>query len=352
MPKLYSPLPLASTVYRYAAYGVSIRSNLPLPLHAPAISGLFEIEVHNSIGPLHSSIEEPAIHGPSIQGPSLQCPSIQGKIGFERNPSTAFDVASLPDGSTYVHMPGVGEISVSADGRFLVCRPYGESTSESFNVYLVTQALSFALVKCGLEPLHATAVAIDGKAALFLGDCGLGKSTLAAAFLQAGCRLLTDDLLVLHKPHAALLAYPGSPRIKLFPRMAREFLGKAVSGVPMNPYTHKMIVPLKEWQVCTDALPVGGVYALAPASEVRGAEVSLSAMSQREAFLTLLAGTFNRTILDSTRLRRQFEATQALANALPVKKLSYPRSLDSLPDVLEFVVSDLCAGKSEVACGA
>jgi hypothetical protein len=344
---LYSPLPLASKVYRYAAYGVSIRSDAPLPLHAPVTSGLFEIEVHNDNGPA-----DPYIQGPSIQGPSIQGPSVQRKIGFERNPSTAFDVASLPDGSNHVRMPGVGEISVSPDGRFLACHRYAESTCESFNVYLVTQALSFALVKCGLEPLHATAVAIDGKAALFLGDCGLGKSTLAAAFLQAGYPLLTDDLLALHKPHAELLAYPGSPRIKLFPRMARRFLGEAVSGVPMNPYTHKMIVPLKEWQACTDALPVGAVYALAPASEVCGADVIVSPMSQREAFLTLLAGTFNRTILESTRLRRQFEATQALANTLPVKRLSYPRSLDSLPAVLEFVVSDLCAEKSEVACGA
>ncbi len=332
MRKLYSPLPLASIVYRYAAYGVSIRSDAPLPLPPLATSGLFEIEVHNNNGPID--------------------PCIQGESGFEQNPSTAFDVASLSDGSAYVRMRGVGEISVSPDGRLLACRRYAESTSESFNVYLVTQALSFALVKCGLEPLHATAVAIDGKAALFLGDCGLGKSTLAAAFLRAGYRLLSDDLLVLHKPHAALLAYPGSPRIKLFPGMAREFLGKAVAGVPMNPYTHKMIVPLKEWQVCTDALPVGAVYSLALASEVRGAEVRVSAMSQRQAFLTLLASTFNRTVLDSTRLRRQFEATRALANTLSVKKLSYPRSLDCLPAVLELVVSDLCAEKSEAACGA
>ncbi len=176
MPKLYSPLPLATAVYRYAAYGVSIRSNLPLPLQAPAISGLFEIDVHYSNEPIDLSIEGRFV---------------RGEIGLERNPSTAFDVASLPDGSSYVRMPGVGEISVSPDGRFLACHRYAESTSESFNVYLVTQALSFALVKCGLEPLHATAVAIDGKAAVFLGDCGFGKSTLAAAFLQAGYRLLT-----------------------------------------------------------------------------------------------------------------------------------------------------------------
>jgi hypothetical protein len=234
----------------------------------------------------------------------------------------------------------------------MACHRYAKTSSESFHVYLLTLALSFALVKCGLEPLHGTAMAVDGKAAVFLGDCGLGKSTLAAAFLQAGCRLLTDELLVLRRVSAALLAHPGSPRIKLFPEMASKFLGDDAIGVPMNPYTHKLIVPLKEWQVCNHALPVGAIYTLAPASEVPGAEIDIAAMNQREAFLTLLASTFNRTILDGTRLRRQFEITQALANTVPVKKLSYPRSVDSLPAVLESVVSDLCTEKSEMACSA
>lgn len=332
MSELYSSLPLPSMVYRYAAYGVSIRSDAPLPLPPLTTSGLFEIQVHNKNGPMALSIQK--------------------SRGGEKDPSNALDVGSLPDGSHRVGLRGVGEIWVSPDGRSLDCHRGDESNSESFNVYLLTRALSFALVKRGWEPLHATAMAIDGKAALFVGDCGFGKSTLAAAFLQAGYPLLSDDLLVLHKPHAALLAYPGSPRIKLFPEMARFFLGEAVAGVPMNPYTHKLIVPLEESQVFTQPLPVGAIYALAPPSEVRGARVSLSILSRRQAFLTLLANTFNRAILDSARLRRQFEAAEALANTVPVKTLSYQRSLDALPTVLDFVATDLCAEKSEVACGA
>ena len=91
---------------------------------------------------------------------------------------------------------------------------------------------------------------------------------------------------------------------------------------------------------------------LAPAPEVPGAEFHLATLNQREAFLTLLAGTFNRKIIWMTRLRRQFETIQAHAKTVPVKKLSYPRSLDGLPAVLELVVSDLCTEKSEIACSA
>jgi hypothetical protein len=332
MPELYSRLPLAETVYHYAAYGISIRSDAPLPFLPTTASDAFELEVRNNHGPID--------------------PSIRQEIRLEQNPSTAFDVGSLSDGSSYVGLRGLGDILVSPDGRTMACHRYAKTSSESFNVYLLTLALSFALVKCGLEPLHGTAVAIDGKAAVFLGDCGLGKSTLAAAFLRAGYRLLTDDLLVLRRVPAALLAHPGSPRIKLFPEMASKFLGDDAIGVPMNPLTNKLIVPLRESHVCTHVLPVGAIYALAPASEVQGAEFHLATLNQRQAFLTLLASTFNRTILDTTRLQRQFETTQALANTLSVKRLSYPRSLGSLPAVLELVVSDLCTEKSEVACGA
>ena len=319
-------------VYCYAAYGISIRSDVPLPLARACDSSLAEVELKTHAAPL---------------APVIRC-----KIQQQFVSSSAFDVGSLAEGSNYVGLRGVGEILVSPDGRSLACHRYAQSSAESFNVYLLTQALSFALVKSGLEPLHATAVEIGGKAAVFLADCGFGKSTLAAAFLQAGHRLLTDDLLVLRRASAALLAHPGSPRVKLFPEMARKFLGDAIAGVPMNPHTHKLIVPLKEPRVSVHALPVGAIYALAPASEAARTEVHIAAMNRKQAFVTLLASTFNRVILDSSRLRRQFATTQALANTLPVKVLSYPRSLDYLPAVLDAVVSDLCAENSEAACGA
>ena len=57
--------------------------------------------------------------------------------------------------------------------------------------------LSFSLLSLGYEPLHATAVVVDGEAVAFLGDCGYGKSTLGAAFLARGFPLLTDDVLAL-----------------------------------------------------------------------------------------------------------------------------------------------------------
>ena len=104
---------------------------------------------------------------------------------------------------------------------------------------MLGQALSFALVKQRFEPLHATVVVVDDQAVAFLGDNASGKSSLAACFLEAGYRLLTDDLLMLQESSNRVLAYPGPPRLKLFPKIASRFLGRTANRVQMNPDTEQ-----------------------------------------------------------------------------------------------------------------
>lgn len=315
---------------RYGAYGVSIRSDMPLPLPMARSGALFELRIRQRNGPIHTSVRQ--------------------KIKLQANPSSAFDVGSLSGGSNYVGLRDVGECLVSSDGRDISCYRLPQANPESFNVYLLGQALSFALVKNGIEPLHATVVAVKGSAIGFLGDCGFGKSTLAAEFLQAGHRLLTDDLLILRKTGQHVVAYPGPPRIKLFPEIARRLRSGQIDGVPMNSQTHKLIVPLSQNRTCEVAIPFAAFYALPSPHEMGLAtNVRVTTLSRKEAFLKLLASAFNISILDPYRLRRQFQATQALANSLVVKKLSYPRVLHSLPLVREAILSDLVANACEAS---
>lgn len=309
---------------RYSAYGVSIRSDMSLPLPMGSSGALFELQIREHAGPIRTSIRK--------------------KIEFQHNPFSAFDVGSLSEGSNYVGLRGVGECLVSRDGRRINCYRLRRANPESFNVYLLAQALSFALVKNGMEPLHATAVVVEGTAVAFLGDCGFGKSTLAAEFLQAGHRLLTDDLLILSKIGRQVLAYPGPPRIKLLPEMSSRFLGDAKTGFPMNSQTRKLIVPLDHGRACRAAVPFAAFYALPSPEEIAvGSNIRITTLNRKEAFLRLLGSAFNVSILHPRRLRRQFEAIEALANSVVVNELSYPRALECLPQVREAILSDLVA---------
>jgi hypothetical protein len=319
--------PTTESFFRYGVYGISLRSQIPLSLPADSHTGFTEIEL-------------------LVGSPSAAIQDVQ----LQKSPWGSYRYAHLEDGSTYARWEGVGEFLVSRDGRCITCARFTEAL-ESFQVYLLGQALSFALVKNGFEPLHATCVIVRGQAVAFLGDSGFGKSSLAASFLQMGHRLLTDDLLTLQKSDDGFTAYPGPPRIKLFPEMARRFIGEPVNSVPMNSGTRKLVIPLDSNRTCGSPVPLRVVYTLLSPGEQAGEQsVRIKPLSPRESFLTLLSNTFNYVILDPSRLQRQFAETARLATIIPVKSLSYPRQAGLLSAVREAILHDLDGHKT--TCGA
>jgi hypothetical protein len=320
------------TFHRYGVYGITLRSPIRLSLPELPSEGPADIELRTSA---------PSYFSETINGAPLK-----------RSKYSTYQYAHLPNGSSYVRWNGQGEFLVSGDGRLITGSRLSEACAESFQMYLLGLALSFSLVKLGLEPLHATAVVADGEAVAFLGDSGFGKSSLAACFVHAGDRLLTDDLLMLRKCPEGIQAFPGPPRIKLFPEMVRKFFSETVSGVPMNPLAKKLILPLDESKVCAGPVRLRTIYALtSPDEETADPGVRIESLGSREAFVTVVRNTFNYVILDPERIQRQFAETSMIVNNLRVKKLSHSRELDSLPDVRNAILADLRNADSRVpAC--
>jgi hypothetical protein len=252
---------------------------------------------------------------------------------------------ALPDGRQYLRWTDLFEFLISADGRRIGGRPLQGASLESFQTYLVTQVLSFALLKQGFEPLHATAVLIGDKAVAFLGDCGYGKSTLGGLFLKYGYRLLTDDLLVLTPSlpiGTGFMGHPGLPRIKLFPHAARALIPGAPAGTPLNPETSKLIIPLSASQITDRAVPIGALYILnSPKHDDALNRIEIKDCTQREACLALLSNTFNTIDLDSSRLGQQFNHAAAVVRRTPVRLLSYPRRMDRLSELLDSILADV-----------
>lgn len=302
----------------YPAYGVRIKSAFALPCEEEARPAPPDIEI---------------FHGSSRV--------------FERirpDGATWFQYARQPDGAEYLRWSGLLECLVSADGRRIRCRDLNGSTSRVFETFLAGQVVSFALLKLGLEPLHATTVLVEGGAVAFLGDCGYGKSTLGAAFLQAGCRLLTDDVLVLREDSRGFCAAPGLPRIKLFPEIATTLLGERTHGTPMHHLTSKLVIPLDHHYASRVPAPLTAIYVLGPPEAGgRRPEIRLRPLAARAACVELLRGTFNLVSVEPERLRRQFDLATRLACKVPVKALAFPRTLDRLPAVRQAILSDLVA---------
>lgn len=317
--------------YRYFVYGMSLHSEIPLALPEHGYGELGQIELCAAPASCFSE----AVRTLRAQPPS----------------ESFYQFAATRDGSSYVRWEGVGEFLISADGGRIASRQFDEADAESFQVYLLGQALSFALVKKGFEPLHATTVVVNGEAVVLLGNSGFGKSSLAACFLAAGHSVLTDDLLVLQSSGNGFLAHPGPPRIKLFPKLARRFLGHAANGVAMNSGTRKLILPLEPAHSCAVPVPLRAIYALISPREVsRKQPIGIAALSPREGFMGLVQNTFNSRIVHSARLERQFRQTARVVTAMPVKRVSYPRVLGQLPAVRDAILADLNASDQKAAC--
>jgi hypothetical protein len=307
----------------YFLYGLSIRSQWELPFKERTETDQPDIELVEGSRFLFEEVARKAGH----------LPLDKGWLHYTR----------LADGSSYLRRPRLFEFLISTDGRRIFGRraragiPY-----ESFHAYLLGAALSFSLIKLGFDPLHATVVAVDGSAFGFLGKSGDGKSTLAGAFLQAGYPIVTDDLLVLKNDSEGFSAYPGFPRIKLYPKAARLFIGGQVEGTRMNPFTRKLVIPLNHQQTIQTVVPLKILYVLnRPSPGVPNGRVTIRRLSSRRALLALLKHSFNDWVNEPARLNHLLQLYAQIASQVPVKLLSYPRRMDALGAVREAVLEDL-----------
>jgi hypothetical protein len=307
-------------VYRYTVYGINVESDTALSLTAGGEPGASTVAL--------------------VSADADYFTGAVGDVPLSEAGADWFKIAHLPDQSIYVRWEGWFQFLIAPDGRGVAHGRLGPVPEDSFQTYLLSQALSFALVKMGYEPFHVTSVEANGRAIGFMGPSGLGKSTLAACFLAAGCRLVTDDVLIVF-PETGL-AQPGPRRIKLFPGIAKRFLGPARASVPMNPDSEKIIVPLGPERCCARPIPMTTLYLLVNGDEPWGnSSPRVEQLSKQEAFVQLIGGTFNARVRGRDRLKRQFACLTRLAEMIPVERLTYPRELSRIAEVRDLVLADL-----------
>jgi hypothetical protein len=305
----------------YSVYGVAIKSDWPLafPTALDRTANMAEVEFVEGTDEDFSDAD--AFSDPA--GPWFQ--------------SHVF-----PDQSTYVRWSGLYEFRIPADGSRVACRALDGCDPIVLQSYLFGQALSFALVQQGLEPLHAAAVRVDDVAVGFLGDCAFGKSTLLASFLQAGHGALTDDLLMLMVKDGQAAALPGTGRIKLRPDSAGALLDGTAEGWPLNSGTLKRSFPVAAAQVQQTALPLKQLFFLSTPEERKHMKsIEIQPLSRPAMFQQLLKNSFNIEILTRQRVERQFAYLAMLASSLDGFLLRYPDGMHHLPLVRQSIVDHI-----------
>ncbi len=143
-------------------------------------------------------------------------------------------------------------------------------------------------------------------AALFLGESGRGKSTLAAALAAGGWRRLADDVAVIEPGGAGAELLPAFPQLKLPP-------AAQPAGGP-------------------ERLPLAALFVLAG-----GDEVTVSPLAPAAALAALVRHTVAARLFDEDLLVRQLADLGRVAAGVPAYELVVPHRRELLPAVRETV---------------
>jgi hypothetical protein len=258
-----------------------------------------------------------------------------------RRPRDWFHYRAMPDGAAHLEWRGLFEFLVSPDGGTVRYRRLAGATDASLGTYLLGHVVSFSLVARGAEPLHGTAVAIGSDVVVFVGECGEGKSTLGAAMLSRGARIVSDDLIAVRRRGRDFFVAPGPARIKLYRRVARALVG-ARRESRMHRDTAKLVLPLRQGERTHRPARLRAIYVIdRPRRGRASGEIRIDPLSPGAAVVELVRASFNLVIDTPDRERRRFALASELARVVPVRRLTYPRSLAALPDVCDKILDDV-----------
>lgn len=171
--------------------------------------------------------------------------------------------------------------------------------------------------------IHAAVVEKDGRAAILPAPPGSGKSTLCAALVQRGWRLLSDEMALLRLADGLLLpmARPVSLKNKSI-EVIRAFAPATADqfSAPVRDTIKGTVSHLKApaASVARAAEPARPAWIIYPRYEA-GAALTLTPLAPARSFMALAENAFNYSVLG----RRGFDALSGVIDQTRSYALSY-----------------------------
>lgn len=287
-------------MHAYRAHGLAIRSEVELPELAP---GPAPADVVVRVGAIADS-------PPAGRPEDVVVRAIPGEICLR-----------CPETGTF-RLRGGREITVDA-------QPGADAAL--LRAYLLGPVLALLLHQRGFLVLHASGVAMDGGAVLFLGSSGCGKSTTVAALHARGHPVVADDVIAvdLAGPHAPV-ALPGFPQLRLWPD-ALASLGEAAEALPrIHARGAKRVRQLAA--VVSAPCPLRHLYVLGDGDALR-----TEPLRGHAALFELVQHAYVAPVLAHLGSPAHLAQCARLAAAVPVERLVRPRSLARLDELAAFV---------------
>jgi hypothetical protein len=316
----------------YSVYGLKLCSNVPLPRLEEC--------------PQWQSVDAQVFLGECPPWPADTRESTENKIyispgrGEQGNPIAT--ICKSSDGSYFRIVYGDGtDFFADRDGTQVWAAWPARLTIEDTAVYLLGPVLGFVLRLRGLTCLHASAVAIGGRAIALVGLAGAGKSTTAAAFARLGHPVLSDDIVPLQDQHGTFYAQSGYPCLCLWPDSVSSLYGSPDALPRLTSTWDKRYLALGQGGNLfqKQSMPLAAIYILGERSRDPSCP-AIDSLSPRESFMTLVSNTYMNRLLDPEMRAREFDLLGRLVNRVPVRNIRPHQDAARLPNLCRAIVED------------
>lgn len=324
-----------------SVYGLGVDVNVPIA----GLAGLQvprQVDVRMSLGSMPSFLAAvPRDAWQEYYASSDLDEHGEPSIRVRRSSSGDYFRIAYPDGTVIV---------VNAQGS-RVWATWPESAGvEDTATYLLGPILGFVLRLRGITCLHASAVAIDGRAVALVGPSGSGKSTTAAAFAQLGCPVLTDDVLALVDEGVFFKVQPAYPRVRLWPNSVESLLGSVDALPRITPGWDKRFLDLNgpRYRFQHAPLPLAAIYFLSDRS-ADPLVPRIGAVGALQGLMALVANTYVTNLLDKPMRAKEFELLGRLVESVPLRRVTPSADFGRISELCDLITDDClelasCAG--------
>ena len=314
----------------YTLFGQRVLSDfrLPVPPEEPPVDQVADIVFHRA-----ASETEPGPVGTKI---AEQCCSH----------GTPITIVHRSEDEAWVWRRLIGTFVIRSGFRDVDVYPVEGGNEHFLGLMLAGQLAVFLMQLRGAPGIHASAVVpTEGAGAIvFLGPNGQGKSTMAAAFLHRGARLLSDDALVLLRRHDGLYGVPGPRLMKLWPEAVRETLQLSDELPDLLDIVKKKLLTVDgQYPLAEAPERIKGIYVLERYDpDSQGAnDCTIRPLAGREGLAALLAQVASGNFLRPGEAPGLLATYARLAAQAPVRHLRYPNGFEQQATVHARILQDL-----------
>jgi hypothetical protein len=317
--------------HKYLAYGIALSSNVRITGLPPANSTTKVVDLKVTFGAL-----------PTISYSDDQIRLRYASTDLAEGGEPGLRIWDVDDGAflRIIYIDGTEFWLDRQLARLWAHWPEKCSLEDTLS-YFLGPVLGLVLRLRGVICLHASAVSIDDRCAVFVGSEGSGKSTTAAAFAREGFAVLSDDIVGLVERGEEFYVIPAYPRVNLWPDSVKLLYGSSDALPPLSVGWDKRGLALGEVggpRFEQRELRLGTIYIFSDIST--HPTENIEPISKKSALLMLVGNTYAASFLDANQRAEEFAVLGRLVAGVPVRRLNPQRNGTGVNELCELIRQD------------